>query len=234
MCHTLIKFLRQELSGWEKWELGWLFFSLATIASLSFYWGDSAMGIVSASTGVVAVVCTGKGKRMTYVFGLVNVSLYSILSFESKFYGEVMLNALYFLPMQFYGFYSWTKNCDQSTGVVLMRRMSVKELAIVGGVISASSLLYGFFLAKAGGNLPYLDAVSTVASIVAMVISVKRFAEQWLLWIMVNVVSIAMWGYSFFCLSSDGIATLVMWSIYLVNAIIMYIEWIKPSAKPIA
>ena len=54
---------------------------------------------------MACVVCTGKGKLMAYVFGTVNVVLYAIISLKAKYYGEVMLNLIYYFPMEFYGFY---------------------------------------------------------------------------------------------------------------------------------
>ena len=57
------------------------------------------MGIISATTGVACVVCTGKGKLSAYIFGVVNCVLYAIISYQAKLYGETMLNALYYVPM---------------------------------------------------------------------------------------------------------------------------------------
>ena len=223
----ILDFIRKEISGWSRWELTWLIVACATIISLSLYWKDSLMGIISATSGVAAVVCMGKGKRITYIFGLINVTLYAIISYGSKFYGEVMLNALYFLPMQFYGFYLWTKNMDTATNEVIKKRMTARQLITTLSITALLSVCYGSFLAKLGGNLPYLDSFSTVTSVVAMIISVKRFAEQWLLWILINVVSIIMWANAFLIQGSDGIATLLMWCVYLLNSIIMYAKWMK-------
>ena len=65
------RFIREELSGWKLWEVVWLFSACAVIAALSVYWHDTVMGIVSATTGVACVVCTGKGKLSAYIFGAV-------------------------------------------------------------------------------------------------------------------------------------------------------------------
>lgn len=75
------RFIREELSGWKLWEVVWLFSACAVIAALSVYWHDTVMGIVSATTGVACVVCTGKGKLSAYIFGAVNVVLYAIIMY---------------------------------------------------------------------------------------------------------------------------------------------------------
>ena len=75
--------LKNEISGWKKLEVIWLLLACFIICALSIYWNDSFMGIVSATTGVACVVCTGKGKLSAYVFGLVNCVLYAIISYNA-------------------------------------------------------------------------------------------------------------------------------------------------------
>ena len=55
------------MSGWEKWEVAWLLAACTVIAVLSICWQDTVMGIISATTGVACVVCTGKGKLSAYI-----------------------------------------------------------------------------------------------------------------------------------------------------------------------
>ena len=79
---------KEELKGWKKWEIAWLLICCAVIMALSVYWKDSVIGIISATTGVACVVCTGKGKLSAYIFGVVNILLYALISFEAKYYGK--------------------------------------------------------------------------------------------------------------------------------------------------
>lgn len=223
------EFIHNELSGWKKWEICWLLIACAVILGLSLYWHDTAVGIICATTGVASVVCTGKGKLSAYLFGTVNVVLYTIISWEAKYYGEVMLNALYYFPMEFYGFYVWSRHMNQETHEVEKKRMKPRGRLIMTASVLIGTLSYGWLLQKLGGTLPYVDALSTVVSVVAMIISVKMFMEQWILWIMVDIVTIIMWGFSFWQ-GNDSIATLLMWIVYLFNAVIMYVKW-KKEAK---
>lgn len=217
---------KEELKGWKKWEIAWLLICCAVIMALSVYWKDSVIGIISATTGVACVVCTGKGKLSAYIFGVVNILLYALISFEAKYYGEVMLNLLYYFPMQFYGFYVWKKNMNEETHEVKKRKMPKKHFGIVLVVIFVATLIYGTFLKYLGGNLSYVDALSTVVSVVAMVISIKMYLEQWILWLIVDAVTVVMWGIAF-ANGSDSIATLLMWIVYLGNAFVMYVKWYR-------
>ncbi len=220
--------VKEELLGWKPWEVAWLIVACTTILALSVYWQDTAMGIVSAIAGVACVVCTGKGKLSAYLFGTINTLLYAIISYKARFYGEVMLNALYYFPMQFYGIYVWSKHMNEETHEVEKKEMQPRRKILLGIIVAGATAVYGFILQTLGGTLPYVDALSTVVSVVAMIISIKMYAEQWILWIVVDVVTVIMWAFAFMQ-GSDSIATLLMWVVYLVNAFLMYAKWMKEA-----
>lgn len=218
------KFIREELSGWRKLEVTWLLVACAVIVGLSVYWQDTLMGIISSTTGVACVVCTGKGKLSAYIFGLVNSILYAIIAFQATLYGETMLNALYYVPMQFVGFYIWSKNMNSETHEVKKRHMKNSGRVLMVLAIAATTLAYGFLLKYWGDAMPFVDSFTTVSSVVAMIVSVRMFAEQWWIWIAVDVFTVYMWACNF-AAGNDNIATLLMWIVYLGNAIIMCIRW---------
>lgn len=224
------KLIKNELSGWKPLEILWLVVACGVITGLSIYWGDSLMGIISSVTGVACVVCTGKGKLSAYVFGVVNCVLYAIISYQSRFYGETMLNALYYIPMQFIGFYVWSKNMNEETTEVTKKRMKPLGFALLVVSIAAGTFLYGLLLKALGGAMPFVDSFTTVSSVVAMIISVGMYAEQWWIWVAVDVFSVYMWWCDF-RLGNDNMATLLMWVVYLGNAVIMLIRWEKEARK---
>ena len=220
------KFRKEELSGWKAFEVVWLLVACAVITGLSIYWGDTLMGIVSSTTGVACVVCTGKGKLSAYIFGLVNSVLYAIISYQAMLYGETMLNAIYYVPMQFVGFYIWSKHMDSETHEVEKRHMSNGGRVLMVLAIVAATVTYGFVLKCLGDAMPFVDSFTTVSSVVAMIVSVRMFAEQWWIWIAVDVFTVYMWACNF-AAGNDNIATLLMWIVYLGNAIIMCVKWEK-------
>lgn len=222
--------LKNELKGWKKLEISWLLIACAVIAGLSIYWHDTVMGIISATTGVACVVCTGKGKLSAYVFGLVNCVLYAIISYKAKLYGETMLNALYYVPMQFVGFYIWSKHMNETTNEVEKKHMTNKVRLLWLLVMVAATVGYGLILKQLGDAMPFVDSFTTVSSVVAMIVSVKMYSEQWWIWILVDIFSVYMWWCNFQA-GSDNMATLLMWVVYLGNAIIMCIKWEKEASK---
>ena len=228
--HRMKSLLKNELQGWSRSELLWLITACGIITGLSLYWGDSLMGIISSVTGVACVVCTGKGKLSAYFFGLINCVLYAIISYEAKLYGETMLNAVYYIPMQFVGFFIWKKNINQETKEVTKKKMKLPGLLLTIAAMLAGTIFYGLILKGLGDAMPFVDAFTTVSSVVAMIVSIRMYAEQWLIWVAVNLFSVYMWWCDFMN-GSNNLATLLMWAVYLVNAVVMLIKWEKEAAK---
>ena len=222
--------LKNEFKGWTKLELLWMVLASSIIVALSVYWKDSTMAIISALTGVLCVICTGKGKLSAYVFGLINCVLYAIIAYQSKFYMETVLNALYYVPLQFYGFYTWSKNMNPETNEVYKKRMTNNQRFIMYIVVILGTILLGYISNLWGGNLPFIDALSTITSVVAMIVSIKMFMEQWILWVIIDVITVGMYLWAFIN-GECGISVLLMWIVYLTNAIIMYFKWRNEAYK---
>lgn len=223
-------FIKEEITGWSKFNLIWLIFATAVILGLSIYWGDTLVSIIAAVTGVWCVILTGQGKRSSFIWGMVNVIFYIIVALKAKYYGEVMLNALYYIPMNFVGWFAWKKHMNAESGEVKKQRLPLKKGIIVYALTAVAIAGYGMVLKRLGGNLPYIDSMSTVVSVVAQILSVKRLTEQWVLWIVVDIVTVIMWAVNF-ANGGETIATLAMWSIYLINAFIMFYRWNKEASS---
>lgn len=135
-----------------------------------------------------------------------------------------MLNALYYLPSQFVGIYMWKKNMEKDSGdTVKGRRMKPLPAVLLLIGTAVAIVLYKLLLSALGGSSAWLDSASTVISITANLLMIMRYREQWLLWIIVDTVTVLMWAGK-----GDPIMT-TMWAVYLINAIYGYINWTKMS-----
>ena len=210
------------LKEWNWFEKSWLIIFTVINIIVFFYSKDSVLGLIAALTGMLSVILVAKGKISNYYFGIVNVVLYGFISYQSKYYGEAMLNLGYFLPMQLIGLVMWSKNqvnVDEKNEVKT-ERMKAKEIIFWSTVSIVGILIYGMILKKIGNALPYADAFTNVLSIIAMILMVKRYIEQWAVWILIDIVSIYMW---FFIKSNYNIT--IMWIAYLINAIYGLVNW---------
>jgi nicotinamide mononucleotide transporter len=224
--------LHREFSGWKTWQVLWMGFSVVTILAISLYQGESLIGLLAAVSGVICVILCGMGRLSSYIFGTVNTLLYAYIAYKARYYGDVMLNLLYYFPTNLLGWYLWSRNLNDATNAVIMKRMTLKQVFWLFLFCVASVTAYGFFLQLIGGNLPFADSMTTVLSVIAQILMIKRFAEQWLIWIAVDIVSVIMWVIA---LSGDGasIAVLLMWIVFLVNAVIMFVNWLRHSSREV-
>lgn len=223
--------MKKFIGEWSMFEKIWLSVFTGVILYLSYVWQDSIVGIVTSITGMLCVVLVAKGKISNYYFGIVNVALFAYLSYNQGFYGVFMLNAFYFLPMQFVGLWMWRKkSTSQKEFDVKVMPMSRKAKTVWGIVTVVAIAVYGYILFLLNGNLPIVDSVTTILQVLAMWFMVKAFKEQWSLWIVVNMVSIGMWLYAF-ATTGDDVSVLVMWVAYLVNSIYGYVKWNKESKE---
>lgn len=220
--------MKRCFKDWNSFEKVWLLAFTCVNIYLFFSWGDTLIGLTASLTGMLCVVLTAKGKISSFYWGLINIFTYSYVAYQSAYYGDVMLNMLYFLPMTFFGIYFWGKNSREKkkSKIVLVRSLSWKNkfLIFVGSLILV--YLLGLFLKSISGTLPFVDSTTTIFSIIATILLTKRYSDQWFYWIMVDIWSIVMWTY-IFLRDGNQISMLVMWSAFLVNAVYGYYNWIK-------
>ena len=209
---------------WNLFEKSWLIiFTLINVAVL-IYSKEGILGFTASVTGMLSVILVAKGKISNYYFGIINVVIYGFISYNSKYYGEAMLNILYFLPMQIIGFMMWRRNnvnIDESKEVKA-ERMTAKEIILWSVLSGIAVIVYEIILKKLNNTLPMADSFTTVLSVTAMILMVKRYIEQWIVWIMIDIVAIYMWLF----IKSDYNIT-IMWTAYLVNAVYGLYNWAK-------
>ena len=195
------------------------------------------VGSIAGITGVLCVVLVAKGSIWNYAFGLVNVSLYAWISYKAALYGDAGLNALYYLPMQFIGWWQWRKRGaamseSESAGdgvQVKARRLdwSQRVLLVLGCFAAVTAV--GFLLKYLGDPQPFKDSATTVLSVVAQALMALAFMEQWALWIITNVISVIMWSVCVLRGEAHAGVMVIMWVFYLLNSINGFRVWLKLS-----
>ncbi len=184
------------------------------------------MNALAAICGILCVVLCAGGKRSQYFWGFINIVAYVVVAFKGKLYGEVMLNGLYYLPSQFIGMWLWKKHKDtEDESIVKCKKLTWKATGIMLACSGLSIWLYQMVLEKLGGNSTWLDSTSTCFSVIANALMLLRYREQWLLWIIVDAVTVAMWA-----IQKNPTMT-VMWAFYLLNAVYGWIIWSKKRKR---
>lgn len=203
-----------------------------------------AMLVISAIgslMGVVSSICSANGKIITFLFGLIDVSLYAVACFYGHKYGNAILHVLYFVPMQFVGFWQWKKRGnDKSGSSVKARRLSPKQWAMymsffMAGAIAAYLILARFDKSAADTFIKtavLLDVLPLMCNIIGQLLMSTAYMDQWIFWIGVNITSVIMWSTSLKG-SADSYALIyvIKYSFYLLNSINGLRIWLRLS-KP--
>ena len=195
------------------------------------------VGSLAGITGVLCVVLVAKGSIWNYAFGLVNVSLYAWISYKAALYGDAGLNALYYLPMQFLGWWQWRKRgaamSEAESGgksvQVQARRFDWGQRILLAMGCAVAVAAGGYLLKYLGDPQPFKDSATTVLSIVAQALMALAFMEQWALWIITNVISVIMWAVCVSRGEAHAGVMVIMWSFYLMNSINGLRVWLKLS-----
>ena len=134
-----------------------------------------------------------------------------------------MLNWGWYLPMMFVGFFCWNKRKTEKQ-IIRKTCLSLKGRGITACASLAGIALYTLILQMLNGRTPVLDSATTVLSVTAMILTVKRCIEQWVLWTIVNILAIVMW-LQVYLENGNSAASLLMWCMALANGIIFFITW---------
>ena len=202
--------------------------------------GDmDVVGSVASIAGVLCVVLVAKGNIWNYLFGIVNVSMYAYISYKASLYGDAALNALYYVPMQFIGWWQWRKRGAAvseaeaaGAGVqVKARRFSWRQRVILALGCAIGVIAVGYVLKHFGDPQPFKDSATTVLSIVAQALMALAFMEQWALWIITNVISVAMWSICVARGEAHAAVMVIMWVFYLLNSLNGFRVWLKLSRE---
>ena len=199
---------------------------------------------IGAVTGVVNTVLSANGRILTFLFGLIDVSIYAWICWHNGVLGQFALHAFYFLPMQFIGFWQWRKRGAKGGRQVRARRFTRRHwllfaAVVVAGLSTAFAVLYGIDRAKvASGALAAVDplkvatdAAALVFNILGQVLLSLAFAEQWICWLLVNAFSVTLWANALSSGGADASALMMLlkYSFYFVNALNGLRIWLKLS-----
>lgn len=234
-------FIKEETSGWSRQELTWLICGILIItiltiaksvqAGITWYTPEKLIALTAAVTGCIAAILTGQAKLGAFIFGFINSVLYAYISYRYRYYGEVMVKVLIFMPLNIYGMTCWLRNISEKSSEVIKRSLNLRQKALVTVAVCVATLILGNLLSYMGGNRPYLDAATTVLATTGLILTIARYVQNWILWIILNVISIWLWIIPFYNGEGQPVSILLMWCFYLINSVVMYFRWKRSNDK---
>lgn len=180
------------------------------------------INFVSAVCGVICIFFCAKANISNFIFATVNTIVYAIFLLYNRIFGTFFLEVLFYLPINFISWYLWSKHRDKK----LIEKTKTKRLSFVQNIITTvlivvGGIIYHYILVKVNGEVAWLDAFTLSIGIIAVILEMFRFKEQYFWWIITDIIAVVMYIVHF------DLVYLTKKSIYLIMAIIGFINWHK-------
>ena len=185
---------------------------------------------IAVAAGLANVYLTVRQNIWCWPVGVVMVSLYIYIFFQAKLYSDAGLN-VFFLVMQFYGWYEWTRGpVEHARSLRPVTRLSRR-----GGIVTIAGVLAGTVVLGTGMHqhtdaaLPYPDAFTTMLSVFAQFLMTRKILENWTLWMIADVIYIGVY------LIKSLYWTAGLYVVFLVLCVQGYREWTAsrpPTDRP--
>lgn len=213
---TLLRDRRSRLEA-----LGWV---LGAMASAALIWSAltnhgelDITEVLGFITGAVSVWLTVKENVWNWPVGIANSAFYVIVFFHARLFADSSLNVLY-VVLGFLGWYWWLKGGKHRTVLHITRTSRVATLLLTGiGVASVAAMTV--FLTNIHDSAPFLDALTTVLSLIAEYMLARKLLENWAVWISADVIYIGLYGYRSLYL------TAILYALFLTMCIVGFIGW---------
>jgi nicotinamide mononucleotide transporter len=185
-------------------------------------WNSTSwLEIVADLTGLASVWLVVRGNIWTWPWGIVSVILFWWVFQSQRLFANAGLQIFCFLPLSVYGWWAWQKlgpthNNDLPIATISLQGRAGWALATVG-----FSILMSLWMSAIHDASPILDGTTTAISIVAQYLQARKWFENWILWILADVI------YLYLFPSQHLYITSALYFLFLILATRGAFEWSK-------
>ena len=179
--------------------------------------GDTLLALCSGIAGVISVVLCSQKKYAFYFWGLLQLITILIISFQTGLFGKVLENGFYLITT-IIGMFVWGKNVDGNE--VKTQKMTGGDWLVLSSILPLLILGISVFVVKFNNSEQiFLDTLTTTIGIIAQIMLIFRFKEQWILWLILDVLCVILWAIDGnWCLS-------IQYLFWTINCIYGMIIW---------
>ncbi len=176
--------------------------------------------------GLLYILFSIKQNIWCWPIGFITSALYIYVFFVSKFYADMGLQ-VYYLVISLYGWYHWmfgAKNKKQDDLKITKTGLRVGITLFLTNAVTFIFIAY-ILVNFTDSEIPYWDAFTTSASFVATWMLARKMIEHWIIWIIVDLVSLGLYIYK-------GLyPTVILFAVYTILALLGFLEWKKAIKK---
>lgn len=186
---------------------------------------DLLIGGTILATGLLCAYFASEGKRINYVFGLINYLLMGYISLKNNLFGIFFFYIFIFSPLQVHGLITWGKNLNDQNNVKV-RGFNLKNSIVIILSCVTGSFILGFLLSLIPTQrLAFMDATSNIINLCGVILMILRFKESWWLWLINNVIDLIIWIIVVINKGNGSMMMLLVSIGYLLINIYGVIEW---------
>ena len=177
--------------------------------------------------GIISVVFAKKQNILVYPTGIICTIITMYLMYKVSLLGHILVNLLYTI-ISFFGWWNWSRRENNDLVVKVSKFTSsdlTKSLLIFFFIVFVAYFAHDFFATNFEGQIKELDIFTSGIFVTAMWLMANKKLENWILWIIGNVITIPLY------LSSDKIILSIQYIIFTILAVQAYIEWKKSLSK---
>lgn len=178
--------------------------------------------LIATIISLIYIFLSIKENTWLWLFGLVGSAMYVWVFFENKLYADMGIN-MYYVIISIYGWLNWTVfkkgNSEKHKPISRLTRVQI-ILTFVFTILL--TIIIGYYLDNyTDSDVPYPDAFTTGASIIATMYLARKILEQWIMWVIIDFVSLILYIYK-------GLyPTVILFAIYTIMAVVGFKEWRK-------
>ena len=177
--------------------------------------------------GIISVVFAKKQNILVYPTGIICTIITMYLMYKVSLLGHILVNLLYTI-ISFFGWWNWSRRENNDLVVKVSKFTYIdltKSLLIFFFIVFVAYFAHDFFATNFEGQIKELDILTSGIFVTAMWLMANKKLENWILWIIGNVITIPLY------LSSDKIILSIQYVIFTILAIQAYIQWKKSLSK---
>lgn len=179
----------------------------------------TAIEFIAVVSGIASVWFSKQEKILVYPFGIISVSLYIFITFQSKLYADTGINA-YYLVMSIFGWWNWKNTKDLAASQIPITKSTRRGNIInVLTFLFAVGFIYIMLIKFTDSDVPLVDSITTGLAITGMYLMALKKIEHWIFWIACDLISIPLYIYK------DLPFTSFQFLVFTYIAVMGWISW---------
>lgn len=183
--------IKNYFKNWNLYEILFLTLGITITILVSILTKSSTISMIYVITYIINALLTSKGRPESYIFGFIGIIFYGYLSYQQKYFGELIIIVFMSIPVMIMGVISWLKNRDDET--IIINTISIQEILLV--LLSQVIMFFGYYyiLKLFNTNMLIVSTLSIIMSLLALYFGARRSELSFYFYILNDIVGIALW-----------------------------------------